>query len=401
MLKRLSLFVILILLVAACSPAATPTTAPQPSAAPAPTTAPRPTGVAPSAAFTPAPSIATALPNVKPPTSGGGVVPPTLPPKSSGSQPNSAKPIKGWQQLGSIQIPTARYDHILIGTDSFNRLVLFGGRSITATLNDTWIYDLAANAWHQITGSIAPEARYGLAGAFDPVNQRILIFGGQNGAKFFNDVWAFDIVKEQWSQIKTAGKAPTGRSDTAAAIDPSLGQFIISRGTTASGLADDTWALDLVTNVWQNISPPTRSPALSHAAATFDEIDHRFILFGGLDANNQPSNDQWSLDPAAQVWKQFGTITPANPTPRSSATIVYDPNTFNIYLFGGKTILGINNETWSIDINNYWTQFNFTTTPIGRSNHAATWDSTNDRMLIFGGLDANNKPLNDLWAFTP
>ena len=239
----------------ACAPAATPAA----TLAPAPTTAP-------VAAPTAGSVGGTFAPDVRPPASGGGVTPPTLAPKHAASQPDSIKPLQGWQQLGSIKVPAARSDHVLIATGSFNRLVLFGGRSAGAAFKDTWIYDLAANAWHQVTSSIAPDARYGAGAAYDAASQRVLIFGGQAGTKFFNDVWSFDVVSEQWGQIKTAGIAPAARSGTAAAIDPELHQLIISQGAAAAGLTDDTWTLDLGTKVWQNILPGTRPTARSQNA---------------------------------------------------------------------------------------------------------------------------------------
>jgi N-acetylneuraminic acid mutarotase len=227
------------------------------------------------------------------------------------------------------------------------------------------------------------------------------MFGGQAGTKFFNDVWSFDVVSEQWSQIKTAGTAPAARSGTAAAVDPELDQLIISHGVTAAGLTADTWTLDLVTKVWQNVSPASGPTARSQHTATFDEIHHRFILFGGMEANGRPSNEQWSLDPAALVWRQFGTITASNPAPRSGAALIYEPIGFVIYLFGGKTGSGLTNEVWSLDPLNHWTSIGFGSGPVARTQHAATWDTTNARLIVFGGVDANNKLQNDLWAFTP
>jgi N-acetylneuraminic acid mutarotase len=393
--KRLTLFIISVLLLSACTPAATPTAAPRATSAPA------------ALAATRSPLTGTSAPDLRPPLSGGPGTPPTLGPKQPDSQPNSIKRTKGWQQLGSIKIPPARSDHILIDAGNLNRLVLFGGRSASAAsgasgvFSDTWIYDLAANAWRPVTSSIVPAARYGLAAAYDPLSQHVLMFGGQAGTKFFNDVWAFNVITEQWNQVKISGPAPAARSGTAAIVDPQLNQLIISHGATAASRLDDTWALDLIAKVWQNVSPATHPAARSQHTATFDEIHHRFILFGGLDATGQISNEQWSFDPSALVWKRFGTIDASNPAPRSGSAIVYEPITHIIYLFGGKTFSGATNEVWSLDPSNHWAPINFSSGPSARSSHAATWDTINNRLIVFGGVDANNKPLNDLWAYTP
>ncbi len=392
----LALLISMLLSLTACAPAATPATT---SAPPAfqPTTAPA----------APAPAQPAATPNatvgstdLRPPISGGLTNPPTIAPKQSNTQPNSTNRVKGWQQLGSSIVPPARYDHALVFAGDFNRLVLFGGRS-AATLNDTWIYDLSANAWHAVTGSIAPDARYGAGAAYDFNRKQVVLFGGQSAAKFFNDVWIFNVVTEKWSKLTTIGTAPTARSSMAVAIDLPFDQLIISHGATAQGRADDTWSLALASKVWQSLAPIARPEARSQSGAVFDGNHHRLIVFGGLNTTGIALNDQWSLDPLAQVWRQFGTITPSNPAARSGSTLVYDPITFNIYLFGGKTIGGLSKEVWSLDPNNNWLSIGFGSGPSARSDHAAAWDSINNRMIVYGGLDANNKPLNDLWAFTP
>jgi N-acetylneuraminic acid mutarotase len=279
-------------------------------------------------------------------------------------------------------------------------LILFGGRS-AATLNDTWVYDLAANAWHVVTGSIAPEARYGAGAAYDFARKHVVIFGGQSATKFFNDVWVFDVATEKWSKLTTIGTAPTARSSMAIAIDPPYDQLIISQGATAQGRTQDTWSLALASKVWQNFAPTSQPEARSQSGAVFDSNHHRLIVFGGLNTTGTALNDQWSLDPIAQVWKQFGTIAPGNPAARSGSTLVYDPISYYIFLFGGKTIGGASKEVWSLDPDNNWLSIGLGSGPIARSNQAAAWDSINHRMIVFGGLDANTKSLNDLWAFTP
>jgi hypothetical protein len=385
--RSLMLVTSAVVILTACAPAATPTAAPaQPTTAPAaqPTQAPAPT----------------ALPELKPPISGGKTNPPTLAPTAPRSQPNTTNRVTGWQQLGSSITPPARYDHALVFAGDFNRMVMFGGRS-PALRGDTWVYDLAANAWHAVTSTASPNARFSMGAAYDPVHQRAIIFGGQTATGFFNDVWAFDFATEQWSRINTAGVAPTARSGSAAVVDAPFNQLIVSHGLSAQGPADDSWSLDLGTNVWQDISPLTRPSKRSLSSAALDEIDHRLILFGGRDAAGQASNDQWSLDPTLQAWRQFGTIGPNNPAPRWSSTLVYDPATHNLYLFGGQSGSAVNNEVWRLDLSNTWLLLASNSGPSARSEQGAAWDSINNRMLVFGGVDANGNALNDLWAYTP
>ncbi len=399
--RPLALLISMLLILTACAPAATLAPTSPPLAAP-PTTAPV---AAPTAAPAPAqpavtPNATSGSPDLRPPVSGGLTNPPTISPKQPNTQPNSSNRVKGWQQLGSLIVPPARSDPVLVFTGDFNRLVLFGGRS-ASTLNDTWVYDLSANAWHAVTSTPAPDARYGAGAAYDFARKHVVIFGGQSTTRFFNDVWVFDVETEQWSKVTTIGTAPAARSSMALAIDRPYDQLIIAQGATARGRTDETWTLALASKVWQNFSPPSYPDARSQSGAVFDSNHHRLIVFGGMGTTGTALNDQWSLDPIAQVWRQFGTITPGNPAPRSGSTLVYDPISYYIFLFGGKTAGGLSKEVWSLDPDNNWLSIGLGSGPSARSDHAAAWDSINHRMIVFGGLDANTKPLNDLWAFTP
>jgi N-acetylneuraminic acid mutarotase len=37
-------------------------------------------------------------------------------------------------------------------------------------------------------------------------NNKIYIFGGRNEREIFNDVWTFDLEKNQWKEEKCVGK---------------------------------------------------------------------------------------------------------------------------------------------------------------------------------------------------
>src|SRR2546421_12184218 len=64
--------------------------------------------------------------------------------------------------------------------------------------NDVWAYAPATNAWTQLSATGAPgapSARAHAAAAWDPANNRLLIFGGATNDNAMhalaNDLWAF------------------------------------------------------------------------------------------------------------------------------------------------------------------------------------------------------------------
>jgi N-acetylneuraminic acid mutarotase len=308
-------------------------------------------------------------------------------------------PGHNWQQLTPSVQPPPRYDHALIAANDYNRLILFGGRGADGPLGDTWIYDFARNDWRQVTSPLSPEPRFGMGAAYDSVSKRALIFAGQ-GNEFFNDVWAFDVEKETWSKLETSGAAPAARYGTSAVLNPTTGQLIISHGF-ASGRFDDTFALDLKTNVWRELLPENRPLKRCLHEAVFDLSNGKMLLFGGCSSGYGPcpQGDLWSFDPVAKSWTEL-KMDDAYPAPRSNPSLAADTVGL-VWLFGGKTAVGVDNELWSLNPQTTrWMLYTTTNTPSARSSHDAVWDAVNDQLVIFGGKNATGV-LNDFWVYQP
>jgi N-acetylneuraminic acid mutarotase len=278
------------------------------------------------------------------------------------------------------------------------QLILFGGRG-NGTLSDTWLFDLTVSDWREVITDVSPEARFGMGSAYDAARNRVLIFAGQDDG-FYNDVWAFDVESETWSKLETTGGAPVARYGTSAVVDPQADSLIVSHGF-ASGRFDDTFALDLKTNTWQEISPDVRPLKRCLHEAVFDVVSGQMILFGGCSSGFGPcpQGDTWSFDPIQQTWMEL-TASDTRPSPRSNPSLVADPEGV-LWLFGGNTDGGRSNDLWSLDPTSAsWTLYSAENTPSARSSHDAVWDSVNSRLIAFGGRDSSGA-LNDLWVYTP
>jgi len=102
-----------------------------------------------------------------------------------------------------------------------DRLILFGGYSGTSYFGDTWAYDLATNAWTNLqpVGS-APAAREGHSLVYDPETKKMILFGGYDGSRQYNDTWAYDPAANTWASLRPAARAPAARDSQAMAYDP-------------------------------------------------------------------------------------------------------------------------------------------------------------------------------------
>ena len=106
-------------------------------------------------------------------------------------------------------VPTGRTNAMAIYDSPANRIILFGGKSANGTRNDVWAFDLNTNSWTEITpseGSV-PSPRLTPRGAFYAPTRQMLVWSGQ-GNGLFNDVWTFDLANETWTELQPPDPKP-------------------------------------------------------------------------------------------------------------------------------------------------------------------------------------------------
>jgi hypothetical protein len=207
------------------------------------------------------------------------------------------------------------------------RFVGFGGTVGAPT--DTWVLNLQGGtdqaAWDSLpTQGESPSGRYGSTSVYDAKRDRMIIFGGSISDAYYgalNDVWELDLRGDPtWHQIVTAGTPPAARRSGTAIYDPLRDRMIVYGGATATppdtdSFLDDTWALDFTVDppTWSQLSPGGPIPVHRDcSAATYDPIHDRMIQYGGWAATYMLSDTQF-LD-----WG--GSTVDASMTATSSAT---------------------------------------------------------------------------------
>jgi hypothetical protein len=86
--------------------------------------------------------------------------------------------------------------------ENIRRFVLFGGANVPTGRGDpgTWTYDPAANKWEQVAPGTQPAQRANSQLAYDQVNRKVVLFGGDGLNALYADTWVFD--GKQWAQVK-------------------------------------------------------------------------------------------------------------------------------------------------------------------------------------------------------
>lgn len=295
--------------------------------------------------------------------------------------------------------PSARVDAPIAYDPATSQVFLFGGLD-TDNRNDLWAYSIPAARWQRIDAPGGPEPRHGHSLTLDPVRRRLLVFAGQ-ARGFFSDVWAFDLAQERWSRLAAAGSGPSARYAHSAVYDARRDRLVISHGFTSAGRFDDTWALDLATNAWRNLSPSGARPlkrCLHHAV--LDDAADRMYLYGGCASGFGPCplGDLWSFDLAQNRWTEV-TADP-RPAPRERYGMTFDTLRNRLVLYGGSGN-GKLNDVWEFDPRAAaWRKATPAgAVPDGRSQHEATFASNLGLSLFFGG--AAPAPTNELLALAP
>src|SRR5207248_1334691 len=135
---------------------------------------------------------------------------------------------------------------------------------------------------------------------YDPVRDRMLVFGGRALGIPQDDVWELSFSGAlAWRLIVPSGTPPAPRLDQVAIYDPVRVRMIVFGGTDASGAQlNDVWALSLSgTPTWTKLAPSGSAPGVRGApAAIYDPVRDRMIVFGGYSGNPAAAlSEPWAL----------------------------------------------------------------------------------------------------------
>ncbi len=302
--------------------------------------------------------------------------------------------------------PTERFDGTIAYDPQDRRIFLFGGQDFTGTQNDLWTFTLAGRTWTQLNPTGAkPAARFGHTLVYDSMRHRLILFGGQAGG-FFSDTWAYDIATNAWRQLAADNAGPSRRYGHSAIYDTARDRVVISHGFTNSGRFDDTWAFELATNTWRNISPPSGATrplrrCLHHAALNAE--GNEMLLYGGCSSGSGPcpQADLWSFDLTSNRWTER---TPRlSPPGREHYGLAFDAVRARLIIFGGSGS-SLYNDTWEYDPRErLWQSATLApdnNPPSARSRQEGAAAKDLEAVFFFGGT-TDSGPSNELWTLAP
>ena len=363
-----------------------------------------------------------------------------------------------WTELTDASTPSGRSRAAIGYHPPRGEVLLFGGRVGSSALNDTWIYD--GTTWRQHLPSPGftnnPSARE--AAAMAHVGGVLVLFGGQQGSTYLGDTWEWNGTR--WTLRVGLSPTPPARAGHGMASDPASGTLVLYGGRHLTSRLPDTWVWN--GSAWAEQPAPFSidAPLGRAAPLVYDARQDRFLAFGGegqgttiFDQLYAWDRQRWSLrysprsgpapearnghilaadahgpmmfgggqggEPAAELvpahtWVWTGAhwtqaphrlATPA-PTARSraaAARIQHPSLGDGVLMFGGRAGFTRNNQTWfwrRVSGGGEWHRLLPTTSPVARDGAAMAYDSRRNQLLLFGGHNASEIALSDLWIWT-
>ncbi len=268
-----------------------------------------------------------------------------------------------------------------------------GGQARAGTPTDPSV-PAPAVGWTHRVGSPEPPARSDAAMAFDPDTGTTVLFGGHRGTQLLSDTWSWDGAS--WTERHPAASPPP-LSWASMAYDLSAHRLLLFGGIGPDGLASAAlWSWDGTS--WTSLAPPTGlsgdPPARWGASLVSDPATATVLLFGGFTASGNPLGDTWFWDGA-----QWIAVTPGEAPPaRGEAAGGYDTSHHLVVLFGGRAGSQVLGDTWAWD-GQTWSQRNPPAAPSPREDAGMGSLAAGSPALVFGGTAASSRPLGDLWSW--
>ena len=194
--------------------------------------------------------------------------------------------------------PGYREGAVMAYDEARGNTILYGGANEKFEIfGDTWAWDGAQ--WTQVSTS-GPSPRFPSAIVYDKSREKVLLYSGHyvDATSYitFSDFWEWDGTS--WNEIKMEGETPGARNIAHMVFDP-LNERVLLFGGGEQTFLGDMWSWN-GTN-WSQVAK-TGTPARSGLGGAFDPERNRLVVFGGVEEPGGTAiTDTWEWD--GQTWR--------------------------------------------------------------------------------------------------
>jgi N-acetylneuraminic acid mutarotase len=237
-----------------------------------------------------------------------------------------------------------------------NTWYVYGGSHKTVFYDDLWALDFEKAQWTRVDANAkgdkpGPRADHAMV----VVGRRLFIWGGHNQGQFSRDVHIYNIDQNTWTCIPALplgshNAAPPARAGHSASV--AEGRFILIFGgchfenVSSQKVYNELWLFDTETYQW--FPAPGQNamipPRTQHSCALLNG-DH-MVIYGGKGQDNKDLNDMFSYDKNAGVWTTLSKVSGQVPSARSACGVAADDDGSKILLYGGGSVEDTYNDLY-------------------------------------------------------
>ncbi|GAM17228.1 hypothetical protein SAMD00019534_004030 [Acytostelium subglobosum LB1] len=216
-----------------------------------------------------------------------------------------------WNEAHTIgKAPSSRYGHSTTLVDN-QRVMLFGGRNGKKYLNDLYCLNLPTMSWStfHFDSKVEPDVRAGHSCTYVPSTSggmdKMLLFGGSHSGKYMSNPYVLELPRSQndtirWIKPTIKGVGPGGLSGHTANLIKDTESIVIFGGYNGKRSYNDIYVLDTKDYIWNKVKPKGISPPArnGHTSVSFGKY---IVVHGGCNETNF-LNDVHVLDVDTWTW---------------------------------------------------------------------------------------------------
>ncbi|EQC41160.1 hypothetical protein SDRG_01138 [Saprolegnia diclina VS20] len=288
---------------------------------------------------------------------------------------------------GDSAAPSPRSGHASVVANSI--MYVLGGYDQGQCFGDIYAYDLMRREWSKVDWGGAANFAVGCASHATCVSAdetSIYVYGGSGprwGAANRDKLLQFTLATQQWSVVSTAGTPPPpGYGQSMVAIGSKLYLF---GGTSGHDYYNDLYVFDATTFMWSRaaVTGPKPSARYKHEAVV---VGHdMYVVGGGLYGPPKGPIDVFKFDTLTAQWAKIACVGDVPPARLAHSVVLHIDSLGQpaLLLFGGRDFTEKRTSgLWSLHLpTSTWTKMS--EAPDALVFHTAVmWQQ---RMIVFGG----------------
>jgi hypothetical protein len=257
------------------------------------------------------------------------------------------------------------------------------------------MWELSSTGWQRVCDPCPPGPRLGHAFAYDPVRDRVVLYGGTSTGPTLSDLWEWDGTA--WANVAPPGPSPGARMYPQMTFDLDRKRLVMLGGLVGGSLTADIYEYD---GTWYH---PTPAPGPSSVAGqgteiAFETTYHRVVVLEDTHRQAADADAVWTWDGAS-----WGLLcTTCTQQLRTSGSLFYDPATTSLFITGGFDDLATHSIDGTWQLTQTWTRSSLL--PPARDSSGIAYDAVRSVFVMYGGNGGGCVAMancDETWEFVP